>query len=143
MNKDNIQTILDAKSTLMALASQTNDDVVTLIENLDKVLEESIRLEGKSNSPLRFNYTNNRGESVTTQTDVENNFVLLDVDKGVTIESIQVMPKIAGKVDIGTFKEIAEFVELEINEKYSNYWSNIAFGNASARFLHAYKKYIK
>lgn len=54
-----------------------------------------------------------------------------------------VMPKIAGKVDGDIFKEIAEFVELEINEKHSNYWSNIAMGNASARFWHAYKKYIE
>lgn len=53
-----------------------------------------------------------------------------------------VSEKFAGTVDSDTFKEVAEFVELEINEKHSNYWSNIAMGNASARFWHAYKKYI-
>lgn len=45
-------------------------------------------------------------------------------------------------IDMDSFKKIAEKVELEINEKHSNYWSNIAMGNASARFLHAYKNYI-
>lgn len=39
------------------------------------------------------------------------------------------------------FKRIAEFIELEINEKHSNYWSNITCGHSSVRFEQAYKKY--
>ena len=54
----------------------------------------------------------------------------------------RVSEKFTEIVDREKFKEIAEFVELEINEKHSDYWSNIAMGNASARFLHAYKKYV-
>jgi len=49
--------------------------------------------------------------------------------------------KFAGMVDHNTFKEIAEFVELEINEKHSKYWSSIGLGNASGRFWQAYKRY--
>lgn len=61
-----------------------------------------MKIRGNANIFLRFYYTTLRGEQTIAQTDLENNFLLLNVDetKNIMIESVPaetlVMPKIAG-----------------------------------------------
>jgi hypothetical protein len=45
-------------------------------------------------------------------------------------------------ISYDVFKSIAEIVEVHIHDKKSNYLESIALGNASMRFIGAYKKYV-
>lgn len=59
-----------------------------------------MKIKGKSNNFLRFTYHNDHNEKCQTQTDLDNNFILLNIDPSeeIHIESVQpdtVMPKIA------------------------------------------------